>query len=37
MIEEIGNQENLPENMGIIPLLKMKKSYFFSSVVILLR
>ena len=29
MIEKIGKQENLPENMGIIPILKMKKSYFF--------
>ena len=29
MIEKIGKQENLPENMGIIPILKMKKGIFF--------
>ena len=29
MIEKIGKQENLPENMGIIPILKMKKVIFF--------
>ena len=28
MIEKIGKQENLPENMGIIPILKMKKVIF---------
>ena len=28
MIEKIGKQENLPENMGIIPILKMKKVFF---------
>ena len=37
MIEKIGKQENLPENMGIIPILKMKKGIFFSSFVILSR
>ena len=25
MVEKIGKQENLPENMGIIPILKMKE------------
>ena len=29
MIEKIGRQENLPENMRIIPILKMKKFIFF--------
>ena len=29
MFEKIGKQENLPENMGIIPILKMKKVIFF--------
>ena len=29
MIEKIGKQVNLPENMGIIPILKMKKVIFF--------
>ena len=29
MIEKIGKQENLPENMGIISILKMKKNFFF--------
>ena len=29
MVEKIGKQENLPENMGIIPILKMKKVIFF--------
>ena len=37
MIGKIGPQENLPENMGIIPILKMKKKLFFSSFFILLR
>ena len=36
MIEKIGKQENLPEYMGIIPILKMKK-VFFSSFFILSR
>ena len=25
IVEKVGKQENLPENMGIIPILKMKK------------
>ena len=29
MIEKIGKQENLPEDMGIIPILKMRKVIFF--------
>ena len=29
MFEKIGKQENLPENMGIIQILKMKKLFFF--------
>ena len=33
MIEKIGKQENLPENMGIIPILKLSlvvdTIYFF--------
>ena len=29
MVEKIGKQENLPENIGIIPILKMKKFIFF--------
>ena len=29
MIEKIGKQESLPENMGIIPILKMKKVIIF--------
>ena len=29
MIEKIEKKETLPENMGIIPILKMKKVIFF--------
>ena len=29
MIEKNGKQEILPENIGIIPILKMKKFIFF--------
>ena len=30
MIEKIGKQENLPQKMGIISILKMKMLFFFA-------